>query len=373
MKRPLLLAAALLLCLSLAACRQKFPEQQVKAPVSSGIESAATESSSSLEVSQPVEEPALPENLLIQVRTAAGDVILFQLNDSTAASSLYRQLPLTVQIEDYAESEKIFDPPGRLDISNAPLAQGPAGTLAYYEPWGNIALFYADCNGASGLYELGKAVSGAELIPALSGEVRITAAEESAEPESKISSSTPPQEEKSAASVPSEQTNAISSAPKTTASVPPQEVKPSVPAPLPETTPVVPEEPKQPESSSQGEVHAMQTLQIHVESQSFAAILYDNDTTRALIKNLPLTITMSEMNGNEKYHYLSESLPTHASRPAGIRAGDLMLYGSDCLVLFYKSFSTSYNYTPLGRIDDPAGLSEALGTGDVQVSFQIAE
>jgi hypothetical protein len=85
---------------------------------------------------------------------------------------------------------------------------------------------------------------------------------------------------------------------------------------------------------------------------------------------LPLTVNMSELNGNEKYCYLSESLPTKSERPSGIQKGDLMLYGSDCLVLFYESFSTSYSYTALGKIDDPEGLEKALGSGAVRVTFE---
>lgn len=379
MKRPLSFAAALLLSLSLAACSQKAPESLPEAPVSSKIESAATESSSSLEETP----PTVPEKLLVQIQTANGDAILFQLNDSTAASSLYQQLPLTVDIEDYADSEKIFYPPERLDISNTPLAKGPAGTLAYYEPWGDVAFFYADCNGASGLYELGEAMSGTDLLPTLSGEIRITAVEESAETGREANSSASPQEENAIVSAPPAQTKSDPSAPpqelKAIASTPPPETKSSASA-APQETPSVVSTPAEPaqqeitqEPAPQENLDAMQPLQIIVGTQSFTATLNDNAATRALIQKLPLTLTMREMNGNEKYHYLPDNLPTYAGQPSGIQVGDFMLYGSDCLVLFYESFSTSYRYTPLGRIDDPAGLSEALGTGNVQVSFQIAK
>ena len=82
---------------------------------------------------------------------------------------------------------------------------------------------------------------------------------------------------------------------------------------------------------------------------------------------------MNELNGNEKYHYLPERLPAHNERVRNIRSGDLMLYGSDCLVLFYESFPTSYSYTRLGYIENPEGLKEALGDGNVRVVFSINE
>ena len=83
-----------------------------------------------------------------------------------------------------------------------------------------------------------------------------------------------------------------------------------------------------------------------------------------------MTVNMSELNGNEKYYYMPDSLSMRSETPGQIQAGDLMLFGSDCLVLFYETFSTSYSYTPLGRIDRP-GLAEAVGRGRVEVTFEI--
>ena len=115
----------------------------------------------------------------------------------------------------------------------------------------------------------------------------------------------------------------------------------------------------------------MQKLIIEVGDKSFIATLYDNETVTALIEMLPLTLNMSELNGNEKYYYLDDTLPTDSQRPSGIKEGDIMLYGSSCLVLFYESFSTSYSYTPVGHIDDTSGLAEALGGESAEVTFRI--
>ena len=89
------------------------------------------------------------------------------------------------------------------------------------------------------------------------------------------------------------------------------------------------------------------------------------------LKNACLTLTMTELNNNEKYADLVESLPTNAFNPGTIQNGDLMLYGSNTLVLFYKTFSTSYNYTKIGKTNNPEGLLEILGSGNVAVTFEI--
>ena len=106
-----------------------------------------------------------------------------------------------------------------------------------------------------------------------------------------------------------------------------------------------------------------------VGERRFAITLTDNPAGRAFADLLPLTLDMPDLNGNEKHVALPKALPANASRPGTIRNGDLMLYGSDTLVLFYLTFDSSYSYTRLGRIDDPAGLAQALGPGNVRVAF----
>jgi hypothetical protein len=112
-------------------------------------------------------------------------------------------------------------------------------------------------------------------------------------------------------------------------------------------------------------------MKVRIGAATFTATLYDNATATAFKDRLPMTATMVELNGNEKYVDLSASLPTHASNPGLIQSGDLMIYGSNTLVLFYKSFSTSYSYTGLGRIRDTTGLAAAVGTGNVAVTFEL--
>jgi hypothetical protein len=110
---------------------------------------------------------------------------------------------------------------------------------------------------------------------------------------------------------------------------------------------------------------------IKIGNQTFSATLIDNATANAFKSRLPITIDMIELNGNEKFADLAFNLPTKSSNPGTIQSGDLMMYGSNTLVLFYKTFSTSYSYTKLGKIDDVKGLEAALGKGNVKISFAL--
>jgi hypothetical protein len=111
-------------------------------------------------------------------------------------------------------------------------------------------------------------------------------------------------------------------------------------------------------------------MKITVGTSVFTATLYDNPAATALKGMLPFTINMAELNTNEKFYNFPSTLPTSASAGGNIQVGELMLYGNNCLVIFYKGFNTSYSYTRLGKIDNIAGLVAALGTGNINVKFE---
>ena len=113
-------------------------------------------------------------------------------------------------------------------------------------------------------------------------------------------------------------------------------------------------------------------LIIKVGSSTFNATLLNNPAVTEFKQRLPLTINMSELNGNEKLYRFSTNLPANASNPGTIQTGDLMLYGSNTLVLFYQTFSTTYSYTRLGRINNPSALATALGSNNGTVTFKVA-
>jgi hypothetical protein len=101
----------------------------------------------------------------------------------------------------------------------------------------------------------------------------------------------------------------------------------------------------------------------------FPVLLEDNPTAHAFAQMLPLTLDMPDLNDNEKHVRLPRSLPTDAARPGTIRIGDVMLYGRDTLVVFYKTFPSNYSYTRIGRVTNTEGLVGALGSGSARIEF----
>jgi len=110
---------------------------------------------------------------------------------------------------------------------------------------------------------------------------------------------------------------------------------------------------------------------VKIGTTSFTMKLASNDAAAAFRSYLSKgrTFKMWELNGNEKYRYLSKSFPTSPKCYKKVRAGDVTLYGDDCLVIFYKTHKTMYRYTKIGRLTSAKGLAKAVGKKSVKVRF----
>jgi hypothetical protein len=111
------------------------------------------------------------------------------------------------------------------------------------------------------------------------------------------------------------------------------------------------------------------TMWMTIGERRFSITLANTEAARAFAAMLPLSIEMADLNGNEKHAELPKSLSTNATRPGTIRNGELKLYGSRTLVVFYSTFNSPYSYTSLGRIDDPAQLVSTLGQMGILIQF----
>ena len=107
-------------------------------------------------------------------------------------------------------------------------------------------------------------------------------------------------------------------------------------------------------------------ISVIIDGKTYKLNLESNTTVDEFVRLLPNEYTMNELNGNEKYVYINESLSTSEYMPKRIEKGDVMLYGDNCIVIFYKSFDTNYSYTKIGHIDD----LDDLGNKDIVVRFE---
>lgn len=113
------------------------------------------------------------------------------------------------------------------------------------------------------------------------------------------------------------------------------------------------------------------TMNVQIGSSTFTATLEDNPAVESFVKmmeNAPVVIQMSDYSGFEKVGSIGTSLPASNSQTT-THSGDIVLYNGNQIVIFYGS--NSWSYTRLGKIDDLSGWEDALGSGDVTVTFSM--
>ena len=112
---------------------------------------------------------------------------------------------------------------------------------------------------------------------------------------------------------------------------------------------------------------------IKVGESWFTATFADNPGANALrdmLSDGPITLQLRDYGGFEKVGPLGQSLPTQNAQTT-TKAGDIVLYQGNQVVLFYGS--NSWSYTRLGSVSDLTGWSNALGQGDVTVIFSLTK
>ena len=107
-------------------------------------------------------------------------------------------------------------------------------------------------------------------------------------------------------------------------------------------------------------------VKVVIDEKEYIINLEKNETAKSFVNLLPKEYKMNDLHNNEKYIYINESLPTNSSNPGRINAGDVMLYGNNCIVIFYKSFDTEFDYTKIGHIDNLPDL----GSGSITVKLE---
>jgi len=111
---------------------------------------------------------------------------------------------------------------------------------------------------------------------------------------------------------------------------------------------------------------------IKIKDKEYQFQLEESETVNQLKSKFPLTVSMTNLNGNEVYYrFNGESFPTNEQSIATINQGDIYLYQNNFLVLFYKTFTTSYRYTKIGKVINPAGLDTLIGSDNVEVMWFV--
>lgn len=275
-------------------------------------ENEPTESTGS--TTAPTEQPTESTDGQTAITLTIGDKVLnAYLNDSAPAKSLIAQLPLTVTLND---SDNDFCG-GNLDIdySDSDVTSGyHNGDLAFWTPANNFVIFVDDEENSANtgnLVILGKITESQEVLGSLEGRIDVTIALKDAQSGDTVSAN---------------DTNA-------------NEVR----------------------------------IKITVGDTQLYATLENNATTKALVEQMPLTLSMQDLYDREMcYRFGANALPTDSLRSDGYAVGDIAYWpprGS--LVILYAQNGEQFERAHLGHIDSGVELFE--NTGDVDVIFELAD
>ena len=275
-------------------------------------ENEPTESTGS--TTAPTEQPTESTDGQTAITLTIGDKVLnAYLNDSAPAKSLIAQLPLTVTLND---SDNDFCG-GNLDIdySDSDVTSGyHNGDLAFWTPANNFVIFVDDEENSANtgnLVILGKITESKEVLDSLEGRIDVTIALKDAQSDDTVSAN---------------DTNA-------------NEVR----------------------------------VKITVGDTQLYATLENNATTKALVEQMPLTLSMQDLYDREMcYRFGANALPTDSLRSDGYAVGDIAYWpprGS--LVILYAQNGEKFERAHLGHIDSGVELFE--NTGDIDVTFELAD
>ena len=93
-------------------------------------------------------------------------------------------------------------------------------------------------------------------------------------------------------------------------------------------------------------------MKVIINNLEYDMELENNNASLDLLSVSPIELEMSDLNNDEKYSYLSFSLTSNDDYTGSISKGDVMLYQTNCLVIFYKDFDTTSKYTKIGHINN---------------------
>lgn len=115
------------------------------------------------------------------------------------------------------------------------------------------------------------------------------------------------------------------------------------------------------------------TMNLKVNNSTMKVKLSDNAATKALVERLKegtITYNAYDYGGFEKVGTLGFSLPSNDTYIT-TEPGDIMLYTSNQLCIFFDS--NSWEYSPIGKIEGMTKqqLKDAFGTGEVSITLSL--